>query len=297
MPENRFNRTTSAWAIALCLGLAPSVGLSQTAPAETARPAPKPAATGTKAPTTTVKSPAATAPVTKAPTLAPPPKPALKAPVRSAVNWAEALEASAPEPVQKAKTQIQSRQAVDPRTKLQQSGEKARANLKAAPALAPKALDATRLPVLLPSDPAQKAKAKMVSFGEAYSIAIPPKDGLSIAYSGTTSFAPLPKAKSDQLKAERNRPSAKSLAASGLPDDLKITRTEDGWTASFTRFGVLYSVDILCEDLQAPNCKDDKTIRKAVEELRDVVLGQAARAEAEAALLPRPTVAPVKKGQ
>ncbi len=285
MPENRFSQTASAWVLVLCLGFVPSVVQSQTAPAEQTRPAPKPAPP--KRPT----------PDVKAPTVKLPPKPQVKAPIRSAINWAEALEASAPEPVQKAKAQTQSRQAVDPRTKLQQSGEKARETLRAAPALAPKALDATRLPVLLPSDPVQKAKAKMVTFGEAYSISVPPKDGLSIAYSGTTSFAPLPKDKSDQLKAERNRPSAKSFAASGLPDDLKITRTEDGWTASFTRFGVLYSVDILCEDLQAPNCKDDKAIRKAVEELRDVVLGQAARAEAEAALLPRPVAAPVKKGQ
>src|SRR5690606_25582873 len=77
-----------------------------------------------------------------------------------------------------------------------------------------------------------------------------------------------------------------------VEEDIRITRMEDGWSATFSRFGVVYTVDFLCTDDQ-PECQDDARIRQIVADMDDVVLGEQAQAESEAALNP-PVEAPVR---
>jgi hypothetical protein len=135
-------------------------------------------------------------------------------------------------------------------------------------------VDKTRLPVLLPREGViDTAKAKMVSFGDAYALNMPQSKGIQITMYGNRSFV------SGDKGAVSARPVQK---LAGVAEDIRISQMEDGWTATFTRYGVVYSLDVTCDDIKAADCVTDAYIRKAITEFDDVTLGSQAQAEADA---------------
>lgn len=140
----------------------------------------------------------------------------------------------------------------------------------------PKAdLDRTRLPVILPHDGGfiQTAKARMVSFGDAYALNMPQDKGVQITIYGNRSF----------VQADKGDISSRPvMKLAGVPDDVRIGQTEDGWTATFSRYGVVYSVDVSCDDINSDDCKTDTYIRNAIAQFDDVTMGSDATAEAQA---------------
>lgn len=135
------------------------------------------------------------------------------------------------------------------------------------------ALDKTRLPVLLPREGViDTAKAKMVSFGDAYALNMPQNKGIQVTMYGNRSF----------VAGDKGAVSARPVQKlAGVAEDIRITQMEDGWTATFTRYGVVYSLDVTCDDVKAPDCVTDAYIRKAIAEFDDVTLGAQAQAEAD----------------
>jgi len=139
----------------------------------------------------------------------------------------------------------------------------------------PKAqLDQLRLPVVLPrAGLIDTAKAKLLSFGDAYALNMPQAKGTQLTMYGNRAFVQADKG------AISSRPAIK---LAGVPEDIRITRIEDGWTATFTRYGVVYSLDLSCDDTASPDCKDDSFLRKAIAEFTDVSVGAQAQNEARA---------------
>lgn len=139
-------------------------------------------------------------------------------------------------------------------------------------------LNRTRLPVLVPRDGGvvKTQQARMVSLGDAYSLNLPQDKGQDITVYGTRSL----------VEGERGAVSNKSFSrVSNVAEEVQITRMEDGWSATFSRFGVVYTVDFLCSDDQ-PECQNDARIKQIVADMDDVALGDQAEAEADAALNP-----------
>ncbi|MDC7684269.1 hypothetical protein PQU92_13340 [Asticcacaulis sp. BYS171W] len=137
-------------------------------------------------------------------------------------------------------------------------------------------LDKTRLPMLMPKTGGliKIDKAKVVSFGDAYSLNLPQDKGMQLTLMGNRSM----------IKADRGMISAKARAkVNGVAETVRITKLEDGWTASFRRYGVLYTVDLLCEDLQSAACATDGYLRAAIADISEVTLGAEAMKEAQAA--------------
>lgn len=137
----------------------------------------------------------------------------------------------------------------------------------------PKAqLDRTRLPVILPREGViDTAKAKMVSFGDAYALNMPQAKGIQITMYGNRSF----------VQGDKGSVSARPVQKlAGVAEDVRISQMEDGWTATFTRYGVVYSLDVSCDDIKAPDCLTDGYIRQAIGQFDDVTMGAEAEAEA-----------------
>lgn len=134
-------------------------------------------------------------------------------------------------------------------------------------------IDRTRLPVLLPHEGSSVAtdKGRMFSFGDAYAMNLPQAKGTQITLYGNRSFVPADKG------AVSRHP---FLRLAGMPEDVRIDQTEDGWTATFTRYGVVYSVDVSCDDNASPDCTSDAYIRKQITQFDDVTMGQDATNEA-----------------
>lgn len=134
-------------------------------------------------------------------------------------------------------------------------------------------LDKTRLPVLLPRDGMiDTAKARMVSFGDAYALNMPQNKGIQVTMYGNRSF----------VAGDKGAVSARPIQKlAGVTEDIRISQMEDGWTATFTRFGVVYSLDVTCDDVKAVDCVTDAYIRKAIAEFDDVAMGAQAQAEAD----------------
>lgn len=133
-------------------------------------------------------------------------------------------------------------------------------------------LDKTRLPVLLPREGVIATdKARMVSFGDAYALNMPQAKGMQVTMYGNRTFV------AGNKGAVSARPVQK---LAGVVEDVRITQMEDGWTATFTRYGVVYSLDVTCDDIKAPDCVTDGYIRQAIAQFDDVTLGAQAEAEA-----------------
>ena len=127
-------------------------------------------------------------------------------------------------------------------------------------------VDATKVPILLPNDAKLTAGARIYSFGDYYTITAD-APGAGISLSGTTAILPVPGGK--PLKIEPVG-----------PEGLTVQRTVDGQLASFTRYGVLYTVEVRCEKAGDPRCADENYVLGLVGKTTTVVLGAAARAEA-----------------
>ena len=140
-------------------------------------------------------------------------------------------------------------------------------------------LDRTRLPVILPRAGAaiSAAKAKLLSFGDAYALNLPQDRGVQITVYGNRTFVPADPGAISRRPMQR---------LSGVAENVAVEQTEDGWTATFQRFGVVYTVDVSCDDIASPTCASDAYIRKTVADFSDVTLGAQAQAEASAAAPP-----------
>ncbi|EGF90295.1 hypothetical protein ABI_33120 [Asticcacaulis biprosthecium C19] len=155
----------------------------------------------------------------------------------------------------------------------QKTARTARPSLKAR--LSRPDLDKTRLPVILPREGGvvDTAKAKMVSFGDAYAINMPQPDrnGVQVTVYGNRTFVA-----SDSGTVSK-RPFAR---LAGVAEDVRIGQMEDGWTATFTRYGVVYSIDVSCDSINTPDCKTDDYIRNVIAQMDDVTMGSEAQKEA-----------------
>jgi len=142
---------------------------------------------------------------------------------------------------------------------LRQSGNLAP---RAAANLDPGQVDITRMPILLPNDLDLTARARIYSFGDQYTISADiPGGGVSLT--GTTTVIPLP-------------PTSR-LTLPTVAEDLVIQRTVDGQLASFTRFGVLYSVEVRCDSPKDARCRTEAYVRQLLARTTIVVMGKAAR--------------------
>ncbi len=136
-------------------------------------------------------------------------------------------------------------------------------------------IDKTRLPILLPriGSKVETAGARFFSFGDAYSLNLPQRPGVSLIMYGHRSLIDSGKTRIATFKRSR---------VDGMREDAVISKTEDGWTASFARFGIVYTLDLSCDDDAAPECRDDSYLRQSVAAFQDVHLGEAAAKEAQA---------------
>ena len=106
---------------------------------------------------------------------------------------------------------------------------------------------------------------------EAYTMSLPQKPGLQITLYGNRSVVEArPGALSKRVMAR--------IAAVSEP--VQITRTEDGFTATFNRYGIAYSIDVSCDDTDSSECTSEDYIRKAVADFSDTTLGKDAQNEA-----------------
>lgn len=134
-------------------------------------------------------------------------------------------------------------------------------------------LDRTRLPVLLPrvGGIVDATQGRLFSFGDAFAMNLPQKAGTQIIVYGNRTSVPADKGALSKLRVAR---------ISNVAEDMRIAQTEDGWTATFTRYGVVYSIDVGCDDINAPDCKNDGYIRKVIADFNDVTIGAQAQQEA-----------------
>uniref|UniRef100_B0T726 Uncharacterized protein n=1 Tax=Caulobacter sp. (strain K31) TaxID=366602 RepID=B0T726_CAUSK len=137
---------------------------------------------------------------------------------------------------------------------------------KLAPNLNQAAVDATRVPILLPTDTDLTAGARIYSFGDYYTITAD-APGAGVSFSGTTTVIPLPA--SVPLR----------ITPMG-PEEATSQRTVDGQLISFVRYGVLYTVEVRCDAPTDPRCADDNYARGLAAKTTAVLMGAAARAAA-----------------
>ena len=125
------------------------------------------------------------------------------------------------------------------------------------------AIDRTAVPILLPADPALTGNARLYSFGDYYSLTAD-ISGVGVSLTGTTTTVALPVQSPLKMSAD-------------APEQLVIQRTVDGQLASFVRFGVLYTVEVRCDDPKDVRCRNDDLVRQIQGQTNRVVMGQAAR--------------------
>lgn len=126
----------------------------------------------------------------------------------------------------------------------------------------PDAVDATRIPILLPDMPAMGENGRMYSFGDYYSISFNLPDA-TMSLTGNGVPIPMP-------------PKARLASKSEGDTALEVQRTEEGLIASWTRFGVLYTAEVTCKSAKALPCRDEAFIRDVVQRHQGVVLGREA---------------------
>ena len=137
---------------------------------------------------------------------------------------------------------------------------------KLAPNLNQAAVDATRVPILLPTDTDLTAGARIYSFGDYYTITAD-APGAGVSFSGTTTVIPLPSGTPLQITPMG-------------PEEATSQRTVDGQLISFVRYGVLYTVEVRCDAPTDPRCADDNYARGLAAKTTAVVMGAAARVAA-----------------
>ena len=138
-------------------------------------------------------------------------------------------------------------------------------------------LDRTTVPVIMPvaTSKIDATKAKLMSYGDSYALNMPQPKDMSVTIYGNRSFVKSDKGTVTDLTFKR---------VDRMAESVQISRLEDGWTASFTRYGVVYSVDLFCD--VTSQCTDETQIRNIVADCSDVNMGNAAMMEAEKAAKP-----------
>lgn len=153
-------------------------------------------------------------------------------------------------------------------------------------------VDNTTLPILLPdaSTGVSRDGLAFTSLGDVYDINLPqPVKGLTVLLSGTRVFVASQPGMFRGVKFDQ-------VNMGGQPVEVLFSETEDGWTASFSRFGMAYGIEVICDEADAMNyCKDSTYIRKIASGMTEIVLGAQAEREFTAATggnttqPPRPT--------
>ena len=138
-----------------------------------------------------------------------------------------------------------------------------------------KDVDNTDLPILMPdgSAPGTTTDLTFSSFGDVYDITLnEPVANLGVVLSGTRASVRVAGGTFYPRQPDQ-------IMIGGSPQAVFFLQTEEGWMASFNRYGVDYTVTVGCgDDAQSkPYCADDSYIRKLTASLNNVVLG--ARAE------------------
>lgn len=136
-----------------------------------------------------------------------------------------------------------------------------KALLARAPGIDPAVVDRTAVPILLIFDPMMET-ARLYSFGDQYTLAARIA-GAHVAMTGTTALTPVPST------------TRFSVTAKG-PEQLVVQRTVDGQLASFTRYGVLYTVELRCDQPTDAICRSEAAVRALQARTNVVVMGKAA---------------------
>ena len=133
-------------------------------------------------------------------------------------------------------------------------------------------VDRTMLPILLPdaSTGVDRSALNFSSEGDVYDINLPQATpGLRVLLSGNRVYVPVEPGTLKGIKYDR-------VVMGGQVVNALIQRTEDGWLASFMRFNVSYTVEVICDEAPAEGyCADDAYIRKVTSGMTEVVLGAA----------------------
>lgn len=127
------------------------------------------------------------------------------------------------------------------------------------------AVDRTRLPILTPTDPSLVGGARFYSFGDYYSLNLD-QPGLTIELTGTRVVGPTPQGLT-------------RLPTAG-PERVSVQRTVDGQLLSFTRYDLLYTVEVRCDAPRDARCRTDALAREVYAKTQGVILGRSARVEA-----------------
>ena len=136
-----------------------------------------------------------------------------------------------------------------------------KALLVRAPGIDPAVVDRTAVPILLISDPMMET-ARLYSFGDQYTLAARIA-GAHVAMTGTTALVPVP---------STTRFAVTAKGAEGLV----VQRTVDGQLASFTRYGVLYTVELRCDQPTDAICGSEAAVRALQARTNVVVMGKTA---------------------
>lgn len=125
-------------------------------------------------------------------------------------------------------------------------------------------IDRQALPILIPTNPLLMGNARLYSMGDHYTISAD-LPGVSVVLGGYSATVAL----ADQI----------ALSPQG-PEDLVISHTTDGVAASFKRYGVLYTIEVTCDETADQHCEGESFIRILAEGTNNVILGEAARVAA-----------------
>lgn len=141
-----------------------------------------------------------------------------------------------------------------------------------------KGLDALPMPVLLPHASAQVTTATLIfmPYADGYDInmAQPQAPGVTILLSGSRLFV-------DATDLKLNLPKPDGVAIDGTTQSVFITQTETGQTATFSRYGMVYSIDVDCDGpaMGSAYCDRPDYIRSVAAAMSDIVLGEQAQGE------------------
>ena len=139
-------------------------------------------------------------------------------------------------------------------------------------------LDALPLPVLLPHPNGQVTTGALVfmSYGDGYDINIaqPQAPGVTILLGGSRIFV-------DAGDQPLNLPKSDRISINGKPQTVFVSQTETGQTASFSRYGMVYTIDVDCDGpaMGSAYCENPAYIRSVAADMSDIVLGGQAEGE------------------
>lgn len=131
-------------------------------------------------------------------------------------------------------------------------------------------VDNTNIPILLPDAASGVSTNGLIfySLGDVYDINIPqPTPGLTVLLSGNRVFVPV-----EAGTLSRTKYDTVNIGGADVP--VLIEKTEDGWLASFSKYGMSYTAEVTCGSPQAmATCEKPDYVIKLTQSLTTVVLG------------------------